>query len=385
MAIPAKLTRSKAASICAVLSLMGVLVPWAFSGTPRSADFGSYYVAGRLLMHSPPLLYSIGVQHSEAVALHLTKFLPWAHPAPEALIFAPLSELSLETAFHVWAIVNLLLLCLVVYGLRDYLAKLTVVEGYSVFACVLIPLGSGIAQGQDHILTLLLYCAAFLLLQSGKETQAGLMLGLALIRFQLTLPVLLCFLALRRWRVIAGAVFATVGLIIASFAIVGPGLFRTYLSALRYLGGHHDLFSAAEMPSIRGLVTMLIPHSGHVATVTALVSIAILLSAGWLWADKRSGPIQVVFASSILIGLSVDYHAFLYELSVVALAGIILAPYARFSAALWFIGALEVVLLASGAHLALLAPVLLGTGVSAIIHASTVDRRDARKLQPSSG
>ena len=91
----------------AALILLGALGMQSGSAT----DFVSYYVAGKTVLKQPHDLYSIGLQMEEqARAVTNDKFLPWAHPAAEALIFAPLSLLPYRIAFTVWAAINLMLL-----------------------------------------------------------------------------------------------------------------------------------------------------------------------------------------------------------------------------------------------------------------------------------
>jgi hypothetical protein len=106
--------------------------------------------------------------------------------------------------------------------------------------------------------------------------------------------------------------------------------------------------------------------------VTAVVS-AVLLAGGavaWSRVDRRR--FDLAFASALLLALVVDYHSFLYEMSVVVPAGVLVVRRCpRFVAMLWAMATAEVALLALGRRFALLAPLLVGAAWWAMWAAQT--------------
>ena len=349
-------------TIAAVVCVLSVLIPWAVSANARSSDFVSHYAAGQMVRERPHDLYSLAVQREYQTALGAKKFLPWVHPAVEALLFAPLSALGIETGFRAWEALNIAALCWIAFMLRRYLGDLTGPQMGAVFAATLIPLGGGLAAGQDHILCLLLYCGTFLLLEDGRDVLGGCVFGLAFVRFQLAIPVLIFFLVMRRWRVVAGAAATVSVMVAASFALVGGGLIPSYRAAIGYLATAHDAVSVTHMPSVRGLLAFVLREPRELAVATGVLSIVLLVAGAVAWRRADEQRFDVAFASALLLALAVDYHSFLYEMSVVVLAGVLVVRRRpRFAAMLWVMGAAEVALVAAGGRFGLLAPLVAGS------------------------
>lgn len=371
-------------TVAAMVCVLAVYVPWAMSANARTSDFVGHYAAGEMVRERPGELYSLPAQRKYQAALGATKFLPWLHPAVEAEVFAPLTVLGIDRAFRVWEALNVAALCWIAFALRRFLGELSGAQLGAVFAAAFIPLGAGLGAGQDHILCLALYCGAFLLMEDGQDLLGGCVFGLAFLRFQLAIPVLIFFVAMRRWRVVAGAAVVVAAMLAGSFAIVGRGLVPSYRAAIAYLGIAHDAASLTHMPSVRGLLAFVLRDPGELALVTAAVSI-VLLSGGvvaWRRADERE--FDVLFASALLLALAVDYHSFLYEMSVVALAGVLAARRCRgFAVLLWVMAAAEVAMVALGGRFAVLAPLLVGSAWWVIRQEEAPDSECRPGLVPS--
>jgi hypothetical protein len=349
-------------TIAAVVCLLSVFIPWAVSANARTSDFVSHYAAGQMVRERPHELYSLAAQREYQTALGAKKFLPWVHPAVEALLFAPLSALGIETGFRVWEALNIAALCWIAFMLRRYLGELTGPQVGAVFAAALIPLGGGLAAGQDHILCLLLYCWTFLLLEDGRDVLGGCVFGLAFVRFQLAIPVLIFFVVMRRWRVVAGAVAVVVAMVATSFVIVGRTLIPSYRAAIGYTAMLHDAASLTHMPSVRGLLAFVLKDPGKLAIVTAAVSVMLLIGGAVAWRRSNERGFDLLFASALLLALAVDYHSFLYEMSVMALAGVLaVRRFPKFAAMLWAMAGAEVALVAAGGRFGFLAPLLVGS------------------------
>lgn len=358
----APLSRRSKLIALALIVVSAAMVVWVATAHSRSKDFASYYVAGELVRSQPHNLYSEAMQRwGQAKFAEEGRFLPWAHPAPEALLFAPLTLLPYPAAFAVWMSISLVLLGVAGYLLRERFASIGDSGTYAVAAAAAVPIFAGLWGGQDHILTLVLFALAFLSAEEERDVAAGCWLGLALIRFQITLPLLLFFAVRRRWRVIGGAAAVGVVLLLVSFAIVGRGFVQSYGALLRFLGEQHDAGTVTYMPTVRGLVALVLPHAGHALAVVAAVSGAILLAAAWVWARARKTELALPYAAALLVALAVDYHGFMYEWSVMLLAGVLLVERKPETAwGLWAVGIVTVAILVSQTGLlCLLAPLPL--------------------------
>ena len=190
--------------------------------------------------------------------------------------------------------------------------------------------------------------------------------GLALIRFQVTLPVLLLFAVLRRWKVLAGAALGAASLLAVSLLLVGRTFVPTYWAALRFLGAHHDSATATNKPNVRGLVACVFGADPHAVLLTAVASAAVLLPAVILW-SRRGRPFAIVFASAVMVAVAIDPHGFLYEWTLLLPSGVLLVecrPEWRW--VLLGVGAMEVaLLLARHGNLGWLGPVLAACGLAA--------------------
>ena len=331
----------------------------------RSKDFMSHYAAGTLARTAPHQLYSLSQQNNiQSHFADRNAFLPWAHPAAEALLFAPLSMLPYPEAFAVWAVINAALLAASVYLLRHRFKSIGDSGTYAVAAAAGVPILSGCWGGQDHVFTLFLYVLGFIYAEQRLDLPAGLFLGLSLIRFQIAFPFVLLFLVLRRWRILGGMLLGACTLLAASFGLVGSGFLRKYWAVLQFLGNMHDIRTASYMPTIRGLAATVFRGDRQIAVSTGVACAAVLVAAGVAW-SRRAASFPLLFASAILIALATDYHGFMYEWSLLLLAGVlILAERPELRWLLFALGAAELAIMFSQTGLfGLLAPVLVILGL----------------------
>src|SRR5262249_19523280 len=144
--------------------------------------------------------------------------IPFTHPPFESLIFVPFSYLSYPAAFICWLVVNLLMLVFCFFLLKPELEKLEPVWKWLPQALFIgfIPLSVTMMQGQDSILLLLLLSLAFRGAETKREFSAGLITGLGVFRFQITLPIAILFLVWRRLRFGAGFAISAISCFLCS-------------------------------------------------------------------------------------------------------------------------------------------------------------------------
>jgi hypothetical protein len=332
--------------------LLGALILQSGSFT----DFTSYYAAGRIIAtgHRHEL-YSLRLQMQQQAEINPSSFLPFAHPAVEAVLFLPLSFLPYRTAFVTWGAANLFLIGLVGYVVRNWLKG---VEALPVIAATACPLLAGLAEGQDHVVLLLTYTAAFLYLMKKREVIGGCALGLGLLRFQLTLPLLLLLLPLRRWKALGAATATGMILLLGSFGLVGWHLLPDHWAILRFVAIQHDARSLEHMPCVRGLLANLYRGNG-LSILTAALSLGVL---GWglrtLHLARNASP-DIAFSLAVILSLVLDYHAFLYELSALVVPAVILVRDRQASTLLKVIAGSTLVLLVYGGRFGWLVPFIM--------------------------
>jgi len=130
------------------------------------------------------------------------------------VLFVPLARFSFVTAYAIWLILNVALLCWIPCVLRKRLPALGKAPLYLwLLACfAFYPIFMALIQGQDSILLLFLYCLAYEALERRSELAAGGWLALGLYKYHLVLPFVGSLW--RRNKLIAGFLTAAGGILL---------------------------------------------------------------------------------------------------------------------------------------------------------------------------
>jgi len=306
----------------AILGLAAILIgfpipSWVYfvtHGVPDGhADFRANYIAGYMLRTGKPLFdYASELENQNLRVSPEAIALPFVHPAYEALLYLPLSFFSYLEAYWIWFALNLLIIAYVCRLLRPEWTALSAVAPWlpaGAFAAFL-PIGLSIVQGQDSLLVLLFLTLAFALFRYPKRlVMAGVFLGLALFRFHIIVPIVVCLLFWRRWKVVTG--FLSTALVEAALSVAIAG-FWPYVHRVLGLSFQPDrAYSPAisRMPTLRGLI-----HSvGGADWLVLVVSVTVL--AMTVRAGSKCGLTQQ-FSLAVTAAVLVSYHGFVYDLSV---------------------------------------------------------------------
>src|SRR6185437_9412222 len=287
-------------------------------------DLRSFYTAGYMLRtgHSAQIYnYASEQLFQNALVTPVPRALPMMSPPVTALFFVPLSLLSFWHAYAVFAAINLLLLVACIALLNPFLTALSARWNPAPALLVLsfLPAAIALLMGQLSILLLLIYCACFVALRSDRNFVAGLILSLALIKFQVALPIAALFLLWRQWRFIAGFLAGAALFTALSIRLVGLATFTAYLHSLftmtRTVSGDHatQLHFAIlpnQMPNLYGLIFFL----ARGATWShALIFAAAFLLFLWTIFQKPSLPLALLTATLV------SYHLFFYDLTLLLL------------------------------------------------------------------
>jgi hypothetical protein len=246
--------------------------------------------------------------------------LPFMSPPYTALLFVPFSWFDYRTAYILFLAFNFVCFGLALFLLRPFISRLDTKwpPAAALVGLSFLPLGIAMTFGQLSLVLLLLYCACFVALQSGRPILAGICLALALIKFQIALPVALLFLLWRQWRFFAGFLTGAVALTLFSLRITGAAATRAYLYSLLTMSqasstgagqAKYAMFSA-QMPNLYGLLHTIFFGAPWSLYLTVLLSISVLL---WAAMQQPSLPL------ALLAGLLVSYHLYLYDLTLLLL------------------------------------------------------------------
>ena len=240
--------------------------------------------------------------------------------------------MSYAAAYTIWVIFSILLLLLTVRLLWPYMAELKnlwaplPLLGFLAFFPVFVDL----LQGQDSVLLLLVFTLVFISLKKGREFTGGLVLAIALLKFQYALPFLFPFVLWRRWRFVGGFAVSSAGLFLLSLPVAGfrgTLSYATFLSnLLKGVSSHRVQYSLGflpnTVPNIRGAVEMLapslLPQTFHKPLIVLISGLAVL----WL---ARRGPLgrsltektfDLGFSLALVVSILVSYYLHLHDLSL---------------------------------------------------------------------
>lgn len=126
-----------------------------------SVDFQSFYAAGYQLRTHPSQMYALARQQQAQRAVTSGQgFIAFYHPSYEALLFAPFSFLDYQSSYIFFMALNMLLLAAAFFAARPALNAFAPVwqSRVGVVLFLFVPLLVAFTQGQDSMLSLLLYC-----------------------------------------------------------------------------------------------------------------------------------------------------------------------------------------------------------------------------------
>jgi hypothetical protein len=293
-------------------------------------DFFAFYSAAELARaHQAELLYDPSTvtaleRQIFPHAVGYAGYLPFLNPPSAAVVLSPLAALPEPAARVVWLFVGLAtaVVCSVVlsagYGARiRVLALLMILLSF--------PAYQTLVEGQWSFLLLLGAVGAVVAHRHGHEWLAGASLAVLWLKPPLLLVVLIWLLAMRHWRVAAGAITAVIGLTLITLPWAG---IDANLAYIRYLGGVSVAHVAgggaagqtawegafANMEGLLGGAAALVGQQ-HPILVDVLAGIAgAALVAFFCYAMRRRWtprPLPLRFAlAAVCLGLLLDPHLY---------------------------------------------------------------------------
>jgi len=296
------------------------------------ADFSMFYTAGQIVhrgqghqLYDTAMQMQVQREFSQSAVLRNRALLYLRAPF-EALLFVPFAEVSYIQAYRVWVFLCGILVLATAWLLRERIAALRTLPGWLYYPAYFsfFPIAYGFVLGQDCALMLLLIALFLVGLLEGRDVFAGCMLGLALIKFQLVLPLVLILVLKRLFRVLGGFVVVASALTAVSAWIVGwSGLkaYPAYLLRLNHVPAAVAIYPGL-MPSLRGLVegwTDPMHSSRTLDIVTAALSLVVLVWAAQQWdtaVPRTSRTYLAGLSIALMAALLAGYHAFSYDLSL---------------------------------------------------------------------
>ena len=297
----------------------------------EKGDFKMFYTAAIALRsgHAADLYsreFTIAMQRKILPSLPLEDVKVYTHPPYELLVFLPLSFFPYKVACYCWLGITVLLGLVCGRMLPGYVAVLG-----------LFPFLATVLEQQDSVLVLLIVIGCWQALRDGHDARAGFLLGLALFRFQIVLPLALVLLFWRP-RLIKGFAVSAILVTLLSLAMVGPAGTRSYAGYVSAMV--HDSAAAVSTrykvdprtnPSLRGLVYELVARgrenvspAAARALPTGVVILDLLAIAFACSFMRAKAPGEIKFAFAVLVALLLSFHLLMHDLVLLAVPFVLL-------------------------------------------------------------
>jgi hypothetical protein len=290
-------------------------------------DFISFYTAGNAVARGHAEWLSSPADQLAQQALlvgHAFQSLSlWLSPPYFAWFFAPFTALSYSVAFALFTLLGALLLVGSLHCLSRELGALSTFA-LSTAAIQFFPTIEWFSDGQTTGLWLLLYAIVFVALRRGRESMAGLALGLFACKPQLALGLAVALLAARRWKVLLVAATASGALVSIGLVTLPSEMSRyvargsavlAFIRSPAYLS--HGLVGALEVPVLLlGGISRLVGDA-----VGFALTLGLLLVVFRAWARPsvwQPGSVEwdLRMAATFALGVIASPHVYNYDLAL---------------------------------------------------------------------
>lgn len=304
------------------------------AGRFKGTDYIQFYVMGSLLVDGRAGSLYDGRAHLDegrrridpALALYAS------HPnyGPQiALLFAPLALLPFG-----WSLALFLSIMSLCYGISVWLVWRHC-EGLWNHGGLVAVLAAGsplfftmVLYGQLSAIALLFWSVGFAAMRRNRPFCAGLALGCLIYKPTLGVVFGLVFLLSGQWRLVAGALAAVAGQLVAALLVAGVNPIAQYAHVLWTLLLNPQLVEVfpTELHSLRGFFQLLIPSPAAVTACFALALVGVLMVALRSW--HSGAPVALRWSELVLLTVLASPHLLAYDLVVLTLPLLLFADWA---------------------------------------------------------
>lgn len=347
--------RIRAQAIVLALCLWGVCAvdfatPGLFdrAGNIKFQDFLSFYISARLVQHGRAgALYDDQFRAAEMLAIvrsvgvtpesvfpppsqtPTNVRLPNLYGPQVSLLFVPLTYFPFLIAAQIWVALSLLLYGYCVFLIWKASPALRL-HGSLAALCAFAfpPLFHFFVRGQNSVLVLACFTAAFLAFRANRSWLAGIALSLLIFKPQFLVAIPLVLLLAQAWKAFAGLVISAGAQLLFTRIYFGPAVMHSYFDTLRNIsrvGAAELTLAPIQMHSLRSFWTLLIPWPEISLALYLLCSIAAIVIAAAIW--KSPAALSLRFTGLTLAAVLVNPHLFVYDLLVLAPALLLLTDW----------------------------------------------------------
>jgi hypothetical protein len=228
------------------------------------------------------------------------------YPISALVMFMPIGALPWPIAKLAWCLVNLVSIAVLLWALRDYLEATLDRWSFLVISLIFLvstPLRNQIENGQLGLFSIAMLALALNAVRRKHSTWAGMLLALAWMKFTLTLPLSLVFVARREWWTLAVAVAL-------HLAATGFAAWWTHTDPVALTFGflrvaHYVVNTDVGYVDLFGLSHYLgLPRAVPLGIATALAGVSVYLA---FRVNNQQAELLLLSVTSIL-ALTMFYH-----------------------------------------------------------------------------
>ncbi|HTX41394.1 MAG TPA: glycosyltransferase family 87 protein [Acidobacteriaceae bacterium] len=318
-------------------------------------DFGTFYYAAHMVTGGARhQLYDLSAQHAWQARYHRPATQLFYYPPLAVLPYLLVSWLPMLPAFVLWTALSLLLLVVCLQTLTR-LSGVHYGNWPLLLSLAFLPTAACLAHGQVSILILALYVVAYLLWRDGRRFLGGLVLSIATLKIQLVAGLVAVLLLRLKWRELAGFACGAAACVGLSLWMTGTRALMAYPAFVRQSEGGVGS-EPRNMANWRGLIGLFAHHPFAWVLVLSVATV--------VWAARAWVSLEIGFSAALLAALLTSYHMNPQDLTL-ALLPFFLCRRSGAMPARWLVPLAiamvlaPVVLMASGAPFALLAPLVI--------------------------
>jgi hypothetical protein len=236
-------------------------------------------------------------------------------------MFVPLASLSFPAAARIWVVFGLLVYFACIYAiwrrcraLRPYSRIVTIA------AVAFPPLFHFFVRGQNSVIVLAFFTAAFLALRADRRWLAGIVLGFLAFKPQFLIAIPLILVVAHAWKIFAGLAMSAVVQLAFARAYFGTAVMQAYFDTLqhtsRWITTAEANIAPIQMHSLRSFWSLLIPLPTVALVLYVLSSICVVWIASVIWNSVPEMALR--FSALTLAAVLVNPHLFVYDLLVLA-------------------------------------------------------------------
>jgi len=290
-------------------------------GQLKGADFLHEYVLGNIArMHAGGLLYDA---HRQAYLGQLLihgvpgeTYLPVYGPQ-YSLVFLPFAWMSYGWAATAWMATSALAYSFCCWLLLRSCVHLRDDPTTIFFLAAAFPgFFYLIASGQNSVMALIAFTAAFFCFRAKRTLLAGMALGLLMYKPQFGVMAAVLFVLTLEWKVVVGALITGGGQLAAGALYYGRSALHEYFAGLVHLNQNASALEPHldRMHSLRSFWQLLLPWQGIASVFYAITALAVVVITIWCWRSKAR--VELRYAVFLIGSALVDPHLTDYDLVI---------------------------------------------------------------------